>query len=444
MSRLKRIIIILIIIIIILIISIIGVIHFNKGEIVYKIDETGSDEGLYNIDTTLQYVTVRNDYYAVQTCVKKFYSYYTAIFDNGNDIDIDEDVEMLNNEEALYNMLDKEYIDYKNITQNNVSEKIDKINDSVVNINQMYVSKKNINVSVYVVQGKLREVKSGNISDFNLIIKMDALNKTFSVYLEDYINENYKNLEIGNEINMEVAENIVKNDTNIYDYSIIDDQTYVTDLLEKYKEEIIFDRESAYNHLDEEYKQKRFKDFNDFQEFAKDNVKKNINIKIAKYKETKYDNYVEYVCLDQNGNYYIFNETSTMNYGLILDTYTVNLPDFIEKYNQGNEQVKVGMNIEKVIDSINTKDYKYAYNRLNETFKNNYFNTQEDFEKYIKNNFFNYNNFEFKNITQKGSNLYTCDLNVTDLTEENTATKNITIIMQLKDNLDFEMSFSID
>ena len=62
----------------------------------------------------------------------------------------------------------------------------------------------------------------------------------------------------------------------------------------------------------------------------------------------------------------------------------------------------------------------------------------------MKNVFFEYNNFEFRNIEQKGSNLYTVTLNITDLTEESSEARNVTIIMQLNDDLDFEMSFGIE
>lgn len=447
MLKLKRLIIILFIIVIILIITILSIIYFNRGEVIYEIDEVGSDEELYNFDTSLQYVTVRNDYYAVQTCVQKFYSYYTAIFNDENDYyetDGTEDSEILKveNEEAVYDMLDAEYIHYKNITKSNVSQKIDKVNNSVVNINQMYVSKKNVNVSVYIVQGRLREIKSGNISDFKLMLKLDALNKTFSVYLEDYINEKYKDIELGSEINIEVAESIEKNDTNIYDYLIITDETYATDLLKKYKEEILFDVELAYNHLEEEYKQKRFNDFNDFKKYAKDNIKKNVSMKITKYQKYNYDNYTEYICLDQNGSYYIFNETSTMNYKLILDTYTINVPHFIEKYDKGDEQVKVGMNIDKVISAINEKDYKYVYNKLDEKFKNNNFGSLNVFSKFIENNFFDNNKIYYKEFKNIGG-VFTYTLEVID-TNNSYNVKNFTLIMKLLDNRDFVMSFEIE
>ena len=101
------------------------------------------------------------------------------------------------------------------------------------------------------------------------------------------------------------------------------------------------------------------------------------------------------------------------------------------------------MNIDKFIQMVNRHDYKTSYNCIADGFKNNYFDTQDKFENYIKNAFFEYNNFEFENIEQKGNNLYTCTVTLTDLTGNSKDTKKITIIMQLNDNYDFKMSFSV-
>ena len=448
MTNIKKIIICVSIIIVLLITIILTIVHFNKGEVIYKIDETGtSDDEIDDVDTSLQYVTVRNDFYAIQTCVQKFYSYYTAIFDGDNinfedDESADDKKIKADNEEAVYNMLDTEYVNYKNITKNNISNKLDKLNESIVNINEMYVSKKNTNVYVYIVIGRLREVQSGNMTDFKIMIKNDALNKTFSVYLEDYINEKLNDLEIGKEVNLEVGESVEDKEINIYDYSIITDEVYATDLMEKYKEEILFDEETAYSNLDEEYRKKRFENLDNFKEYAKENVIKNVSMEITKYQKNNYDDYTEYVCMDQDGNYYIFNEFSTMNYKMVLDTYTINLPTFDEKYDKSEPQIKVGMNIEKVINAINQKDYKYVYNKLDETFRNNNFGNLNVFSEFMKNNFFDNNEVTYKEFSNT-DDIYTYTININDADSIGNVKKFI-IIMKLLDNRDFVMSFSFE
>ena len=380
----------------------------------------------------------------MKSCVEKFYTYYSSLYDNGENynevygmssLEIEEE-----NKQAVYDMLDLDYINYKGINKNNILDKIEELKYSVVNINEMYVSKRDINMYIYVVYGTLREVKSGNVSDFKLMIKLDALNKSFKVFLEDYIEQKYKNIRDDDQIEIKVESAIERNDNNIYDYKIINDEVYVNDLFAKYKEEILFDFQNAYNHLDKEYRETRFESIDNFRNYLKDNIIKNVTMQIDKFQKNVYD-YTEYVCLDQNGKYYIFNEIATMNYNLILDTYTVNLPSFVQKYNQGNEQIKIGMNVQKIIDAVNAKDYKYVYNKLDKTFKTNNFNNIDVFIQFIENNFFEFNQVNYKDFSNVGG-VYTYKLKI--INEENLEEyKDIIIVVKLLDNMDFVMSFNI-
>lgn len=438
MSKLEKIIFILAIIIVLIILVIMGIIYFNRGEVVYNIDEVGNDDTTEEIDSTIQYVTTRNDYYAVETCVNKFYIYYMSLFDS-EEADIDDEEE---NKEYLYNMLDKDYINFKNITLNNIETKLEEIKQSDVNVNKMYVSQKSQNIYLYLVQGRIREKSSEEIKDFEVLIKIDTLNKTFSVYLEDYIQQNLSDIKLGQEINMQVSDSVENKKINIYDYEIINDEAYVQDLFAKFKKEILYDRQLVYNNLNEEYREKRFGDFSTFETYAKNNVRNNIIMKLSKYQKTKYEDYTEYVCIDQNGNYYIFNENSVMNYNVILDTYTVDLPEYIKKYDSATDQVKVGMNIERAITAIEAKDYKYVYNKLDETFKNNYFNTIEKFSTFINNNFYEENTIEYLEFKNLGG-IYTYSLNIMDSDDLEKVNK-ITFIMKLEENRDFTMSFGIE
>lgn len=447
MIKLKKIILFIIILIIIIISIIFCIIHFNKGEVLYNIDENGTtDEEANYINTKIQLVNSRNDYYAVKQCVEKFYLYYGYIFDddtvneNLSDVDgyDDGNTNVYSKEECInnvYKMLDKDYIDYKNITLNNLVEKVDNIKSSDVDINEMYVSQKNVNVSIYIVNGRLKENTTDEMSDFELMVKLDAVNKTFTVFLGDYIDEKYSDIKIGDEININVESLIEKNEINIYDYKNITDENYIRGLLLKYQNEVLFDEETAYNNLDEEYRKKRFGSLDNFKEYAKNNIIRNVKLKLVKYQINNYDNYTEYVCLDNDGNYYIFNEKSVMNYNLLLDTYTVNVPQFVKKYENGDNQLKVGMNIDKILSAIKENDYNYIYNKLDDTYKNNNFNTVEELKNYIQSVFVS-NNVSYDKFKDLGG-VYTYKL----LIDDNNS--NITVIMKLLDNDDFVMSFEI-
>lgn len=51
-----------------------------------------------------------------------------------------------------------------------------------------------------------------------------------------------------------------------------------------------------------------------------------------------------------------------MNFTVILDTYTIDLPEFTEKYTKASDEEKVLLNIQKGFTAINDKDYRYVYN----------------------------------------------------------------------------------
>lgn len=140
------------------------------------------------------------------------------------------------------------------------------------------------------------------------------------------------------------------------------------------------------------------------------------------------------------GKYYIFKENSAFQFSIILDTYSIDLPEFIEKYESATTQEKVALNLEKVIEAINEQDYKYVYNKLNETFKKNNFDTLEKFEKYMKKNFYEENEASYLSFNEI-SGTYTYSVKIKDAESKKYKTKNF--VMKLGEGTEFEMSFGI-
>ena len=148
------------------------------------------------IDNTLQRVSKRNNFYMVKSCVDKFYAYYESLYNSqGDSIIIDEeaqkslDKQKEENKNAVYSMLDDTYIDYKNITLDNLTSKISKIDPLYVSVTEMYELQKDENMYVYFVYGNIRDQKTSNISKFSMIVKIDMRNRAFKVLLQDYVNE---------------------------------------------------------------------------------------------------------------------------------------------------------------------------------------------------------------------------------------------------------------
>lgn len=450
MAKLKKIIPILILVVLIILV----IILFMIVKIKNKKEDYGEQieidvEG--DVDTTrvstLKTVDNESKFLAIKECVQKYFAYYTDIY-NEEEYSLGEIIEEESSEEiatteALYNLLDKDYIEYKKITRENIPQKFAKLTNVKVDINEMYVSQSDTTESAYFVGGRIREISSGNISNFILMLKVNETKKVFSVLLGDYIKEKYGSIENGKDINIEWDKKIEENKYNKYDFRIVNDESYCQELISKYKEEILYDREVAYAHLDDEYKKIKFKSLSEFEEYAKKNTYKNVILKLSKYKKNEYSDYTEYICVDQKDNYYIFHETSPFNYTMILDNYTIDLPEFVEKYNVASDGEKVGYNIQKLVDSINDGDYKYMYNKLNKTFKNNNYKTQAEFESFIKQNLYESNNVISGTYETSGDN-YIYSLRISDKTGKQTGSKNMQIIMKLKEGTDFEVSFNMN
>lgn len=383
------------------------------------------------IETNLSKVTNVSNYYAVKSCVDKFYTYYSMSFEDNSYA------------ENLYNILDTEYVTFKNITKDNILKQLPKINNSVIDIENMYVSEQNDDMYIYIVDGALREKITSQISNFRIMINIDSSNRTFSVLLDDYIKSKYSNLNLNDKLTVNVTSIPIKGTDNLYEFNNISESTYVSDLFSKYKEEILFNTDFAYENLDEEYRNKRFGSLEEFNKYVKSNVKNDVTMKVSKYNKTVNDGITQYVCLDQNGKEYIFKETAVMDYKMILDTYTIDLPEFVEKYNNAQNNQKVLMNIQKVFEAINAGDYKYVYSKLDDTFKQNNYAQLSNFEQYVKNNLYVSNTVGYKDY-QKNGEVYVYNIQLTDATGVNSKVIKMKVVMALQQGTDFVLSFSIN
>jgi len=199
--------------------------------------------------------------------------------------------------------------------------------------------------------------------------------------------------------------------------------------------------QSAYQLLDEQYAKKRFSSIENFKKYITSKQEQLKKAYVAKYKITPYKDFTQYICIDQFGNYYIFNETAIMKYSVILDTYTIDLPQYIENYNKANTTTKVGMCVDRFMKAVNDENYEFAYSLLASGFKNNYFKTKEEFITYAKQNLVGRDKITHKAInSQDEIYLYTVIL---ENEETMVNPKELTFIVKLKDGTNFELSFEM-
>ena len=79
-------------------------------------------------------------------------------------------------------------------------------------------------------------------------------------------------------------------------------------------------------------------------------------LELKSYKIDKNNDYTQYVLIDNLENYYIFRETSVMDYTVILDTYTIDLPEFLEKYENAKYEVIPTDTLETVSGEVKIPD----------------------------------------------------------------------------------------
>ena len=315
----------------------------------------------------------------------------------------------------------------------------------------------------YIIKGNL--YYKSEIQEQYFIIFFDLNNSTFSIYKLD--EEKYSKIVKGN---LDFKEkNIEKNNYNTVPKTYFSDEDLARIYLNDYIENAIYYPKEAYSSLNEQYRVKRFGDYEGYIKYLKENldVIKSMDYKsmkkpedfpnyndyqkyadevyskgIDKYKINKYDEYTEYILIDTYGNYYVFNITKPMQYDLMLDTYTLDLPDFTKQYKKANVQGKVALNIQKFIDEINNKDYKFGYNCLSDSYKKRYFSNEEDFEKYIKANLFENNNVEYKEFKEE-NNAYSYKIIITNANIKNGKQVVLYIAMQLEESgTGFRIAFS--
>lgn len=397
-------------------------------------------------ESKIETVQSRNEFYTIKDCISKYYT-YCAIVSNPAEYYGDAEQNVLTeakkeNAQMIYNMLDTEYKEAEGITELNIVDKIEKSTNSIVDIENMQVSAGENGISAYIANGTLRDKKTNEITSFKVIVRIDATNDTFSILPKDYMNKKYSNIENKNTLEELLQIPIKVNANNRYTFRTVAEDVYAIDLFDNFKERLEYNQEIMYNNLEEKYKTAKFANLTEFKGYVQNRYKNVEALKAASFSKSKKENYTQYIYIDTNGDYYIFKEIAPMKYTVILDTYTINIPEFTKKYEESKAQEKVILNINKFMQSINDKDYKYAYSILADSFKQANFKTQAEFENYIKTNWFDRCKFNYEKFGDEANTYYTYQVRITDETGANNNQITKTFIVLLEEGTDFKLSFN--
>lgn len=383
-------------------------------------------------------------YYKVKTILNKYIVYIKQI--NGDERIETGKLNMTETEiretlqkqgiDALKKILDKQYLEDMSINDEQIKsiQNIYNKNDETYNLNIEDVFEIDLNNKTTII---LTNAQLNNKS-FQTLIKLDKSNNTYSIFLEDFIKKyNYNKDMKKQDININTDE-IEENSFNSKIKVNTTETNIVSQYFIEYKGKMLNDTKVAYELLNEEYRQKKYGNYENFENYVKNNKEKILNSSIDKYQITEKDGIKKYICIDKKGKYYIFIEKNITDYEVILDTYTTDLPEFLEKYNNNSDEIKSGLNIQKIFDAINDKDYRYVYSKLDETFRKNNFANKEIFINYLETNL---KDREIKyEKCEKNGEIYICNIT---LKKDEQNTKKVTFIMKLLEGTDFVFSLSI-
>ena len=335
------------------------------------------------------------------------------------------------------------YINSKKIDDLQLEEMFRNHSEENVKMNNLFYKKED-NSSIILYYLDIVEVNTEE--NRSIIIIVDNITDAYTILPIEYLNDNFgKSYEISQ---VDIKTNMLKIEKKVYNivkYEKGSNQEKCIKYFGDYLYNIKTNIKKAYGTLNEEYVSKRFESYEDFKKYIENQKEIIKSAYLVEYdiSQSLYNDEVTYICKDQYENYYIFKATSVMNYTVILDNHTIDLPEFTQKYNSSTKENKVAMNLEKIRDALNTKDYQFIYNKLDNTFKQNNYPSLAHLESFIKSNLFDLNEFKYEKV-QEDSGLYIAKVTISDSKGKESKKVNLNVIMQLKDGTDFVMSFSVE
>lgn len=406
-----------------------------------KVDINRSDAGeVKEISDELVNVDTFSKANLINTCLEKYYKCMNNQVEQYNQSDINgTTVSQENIDEIRYSFLSNEYIKKHEITINNIREKIKNYNSNLKVVCLDMKVQINYPVEKYIVYGILINDQNRIEDKFYTYVNIDLKNKAFSIEPIDSEYKGLDNIKTHNE-----NEIIVANKYNTFFYAVANYESAIQYYLEKFQLLMLSDIDLSFEYIDESYKEKKMRTIEEYKKYINKNGNRILKSNITKYLTKYTENRINFICVDQNNYYYIFKQENgnPWKFSVMLDNYTIDPPEFIEKYNNGSVQQKVGMNIEKIISAMNCKDYDYIYNKLDEKYKENNFPTIDRLEEVLKNNAFDINIANYNSFKENGNDIYTYNITIKAMDSE--GTKPMTIVMKLLEDRNFVFSFSFN
>lgn len=432
----KKVLLLLVILIIVITIIVISIrVNNNKGTSQMDKETIFEQQETYQPEEKIEKVKNRNKYYTTKTLVERYMTYINDLKDEELDADLRELTAT-----ALVDLLDNKYKKEANINEGNIGEIFQDIQkDEVIEINDMYMIEKDASNNLFLVYGTMQIAQK----DFQLMVRTDSRQMRVSIFPEEYMKKyNYSFNQKKEDFEDLFSETLEENEYNKFRYVNISEERMAVEYFNDFKKKILSNSHTTYELLDEEYRNRRFETEEEFDQYVQNSKSDLAKIEINGYQVNNENDYKIYTCKDQYDNIYIFQEKAIREYTIKLDRYTIKDEEFRKTYQKASEQQKVAINIDLWVQMINNRDYKSAYNVLDETFRNNYFESVENFASYMRKYFPAHYKIEFGEFTEEAG-VYTQQVNFINMENEEEQQLDRTFIMQLKENEEFVMSMNL-
>ncbi len=339
----------------------------------------------------------------------------------------------------ISNMLGKNYKTKYSVDADYIEKTLKPYANKQYTITSMYIVEDSAYINTYFVYGEYEGNK------FNYIVVLDRYNSTFEVYLDNYLKDNSFSADKINSMRTIHVENIEANNSNEFQYKVINENAIVNEYFNKYMQLMKKNPSEAYKLLDSGYREKRFKDENKFSEFVSNVMMSNDDRSMKSYTVENSNGFKKYLCQDAYGNYYLFKCDGVFKYTVILDTYTVEDSIIDVQYNEAKDAQKAQLSFNRFLECINNQDYESAYKFLNDEYKAKNFKSVEEFKNYVKSNWPLFVGYTGQDLKKENEN-YVFSGFLYDRNDEGSFNALIvqqTFILKLGSNVrDFQISFN--
>ena len=263
----KKILIIIIAIVFLLIVGVLALIYFQKNnEELVNIDlHEHSDEEISNTwSESFEEIDSYNIYYTVKGILNNYISMIEGA--NGDQyIDFDRleqsrdeiIVELVKDSvKSIYNMFDNGYKEENNITEEKISNLVQKYKQQGdystnvkydLKIKEMYLAEISADIDFIIVNFEINGIED------NMLIKLDFQNSTFSIFGREYLEARGYNKDT-KIANMDIDQNrIEENDYNSFDLINTDDKYIVNEYFSEYQAKLLNNNNLSYELLNDDY-----------------------------------------------------------------------------------------------------------------------------------------------------------------------------------------------